>query len=200
VQAGRPQVATAPFAEFSAWASRSGAPAWAALRARCRGQLSAGGDALDAFHAALVLHGRGSSPLERARTELAFGSALRRARRRREARGHLRAALQTFEEAGAAPWADRARRELRSTGDIARRRVSTRLDDLTAQELQVSRLVAEGATNREVAAQLFLGPRTIDAHVRSVFGKLGIKSHTELVRLFGAGAGYDAPAPRTSSL
>jgi DNA-binding NarL/FixJ family response regulator len=91
--------------------------------------------------------------------------------------------LTTFERLGAAPWAERARTELRASGETPRQRDPSTLDQLTPQELQIVRFVGEGATNREVAAQLFLSPRTIDYHLRQIFTKLGIASRVELVRL-----------------
>jgi DNA-binding NarL/FixJ family response regulator len=122
-------------------------------------------------------------PYERARSELALGELLRRARRRRQAREHLRIALERFEHLGAAHWAERAREELRASGQTARRRESSTRDDLTQQELQIARLVAHGLSNREVAAQLFLSPRTIDFHLRNVFRKLGVTSRMQLAQL-----------------
>ena len=107
---------------------------------------------------------------------------MRRARRRTDARAHLRAALSRFEALGARAWAERARTELRASGESSRRRDPSTLDDLTAQELQIAHLVAEGNTNREVAGRLFLSPRTIDFHLRNIFRKLGITSRTELAR------------------
>jgi DNA-binding NarL/FixJ family response regulator len=79
-------------------------------------------------------------------------------------------------------FAERAEAELRATGETARKRDPSTLDDLTPQELQIARLVAQGQTNKEIAAQLFLSPRTIDYHLRKVFSKLGIASRTALVR------------------
>jgi DNA-binding NarL/FixJ family response regulator len=114
---------------------------------------------------------------------LLYGEALRRARRRAEAREHLRAAFTTFGQLGASPWAERARTELRASGETARQRDPSTLDQLTPQELQIVRFVGQGATNRDVAAQLFLSPRTIDYHLRQVFTKLGISSRAELIRL-----------------
>jgi DNA-binding NarL/FixJ family response regulator len=96
---------------------------------------------------------------------------------------HLRAALGTFQDLGAAPWTERATQELRASGETAQRRDSSKVADLTAQELQVSRFVAQGLSNREVAGQLFLSPRTIDFHLRNVFTKLGVSSRAELARL-----------------
>jgi DNA-binding CsgD family transcriptional regulator len=122
------------------------------------------------------------SPAQRARTELLYGEWLRRERRRQDARVHLRAALEEFRGLGMRLFAERAEAELRATGETARKRDPSTLDDLTPQEMQIAGLVAEGLTNKEIAAQLFLSPRTIDYHLRKVFSKLGIASRTELVR------------------
>ena len=103
--------------------------------------------------------------------------------RRKEGRRHLRAALEVFERLRTAPWEERARRELRASGERARARDPSTLDQLTAQELQVAQFVATGQTNKEIAAQLFLSPRTIDYHLRKIFVKLGISSRAELIRL-----------------
>ena len=109
-------------------------------------------------------------------------STKRRDRRRTDARVQLRAGLETFEELRAEPWAQRARAELRATGETTRKRDVSALADLTVQELQIARLVGEGNSNREVAAQLFLSPRTVEYHLRKVFAKLGITSRAELIR------------------
>jgi DNA-binding NarL/FixJ family response regulator len=113
---------------------------------------------------------------------LAFGVALRRARRRADARVHLRAAFDGFEQLGATPWAERARAELRACGQTLRRRDEPGGARLTPQEVQVAQFVAQGLSNAEVAARLFLSRRTVDFHLRNVFAKLGISSRTELVR------------------
>jgi DNA-binding NarL/FixJ family response regulator len=99
-----------------------------------------------------------------------------------EAREQLRLALQGFERAGAEPWAQRARRELRATGQTLRRRDRGARDLLTPQELQIARFVARGGTNKEVAAQLFLSPRTVSSHLQSIFRKLGVATRTELAQ------------------
>jgi DNA-binding NarL/FixJ family response regulator len=91
--------------------------------------------------------------------------------------------LERFERFRAEPWAERARTELRASGETARKRDPSTVDELTPQELQIARFVAQGLANKEVAAQLFLSPRTIDYHLRNVFAKLGIKSRTQLARL-----------------
>jgi DNA-binding NarL/FixJ family response regulator len=107
---------------------------------------------------------------------------MRRDGRRTDARAHLRSACDAFERLGAASWAERARIELRASGETTRTRSPSAVDELTPQELQIVRFVAEGATNKEVAARLFLSPRTIDYHLRKIFTKLGISSRAELIR------------------
>jgi DNA-binding CsgD family transcriptional regulator/tetratricopeptide (TPR) repeat protein len=183
VRANQTQRGQTALAGFEQWATHA-APPWAlALVPRCRGLLSAGAVADRHFAEALRLHGPSSRPFDRARTELLYGEARRRARRRVDARVQLRAAFTTFERLGATPWAERARTELRVSGETARRSDPNTLDQLTPQELQIVRFVGHGATNREVAAQLFLSPRTIDYHLRQIFIKLGIFSRAELIRL-----------------
>ena len=187
VRASQPAAAQAALGEFERFA-RETAPPWTlALVARCRGLLSAGGAADRHFKEALRLHGEGARPFDRARTELIFGEYLRRDGRRKQARLHLRAALDAFERLGAAGWAERARIELRASGETARERDPSTADRLTPQEQQIVRFVAEGLTNKQVAAQLFLSPRTVDHHLRNVFLKLGISSRAELIRGFSGG-------------
>jgi len=151
-----------------------------ALLARCEALVGVR-DADEAFREA-VAAAAALPPLQRARTELLYGEWLRRERRRTEARGHLRTALEMFRTMSAAPWAERAEVELRATGETARKRDVSAAERLTPQELQIAGLVTEGLTNKEIAAQLFLSPRTVDYHLRKVFTKLGIASRTELIR------------------
>ena len=139
---------------------------------------------MDAFERALVLHDRVPTPFERARTELCYGESLRRSKRRSEARELLRSALATFEELGAKPWADRARAELRASGERARRRTAP-LDTLTAQERVVAQLVGDGLKNREAAARLFVSEKTIEYHLANVYRKLGVRSRVGLARFLG---------------
>jgi DNA-binding NarL/FixJ family response regulator len=168
---------------LQAWAANTTAP-WAhALVLRCRALLAADDDADRLFAEALELHASGGRPFDTARTALMFGARLRRRRRRADARKHLRSALETFERLGATPWAEQARAELLATGETARKRDVSTLTQLTPQELQIARLVAAGSTNKTIAAQLFLSPRTVDYHLRKVFSKLGLSSRVELVRL-----------------
>jgi DNA-binding CsgD family transcriptional regulator len=122
-------------------------------------------------------------PFERARTHLAFGEFLRRSRRRVDAREQLRTALQAFQDLDATPWVHRAEQELRASGETARKRDASTSVTLTPQETQIASFVAQGLSNREVAARLFLSPRTIDFHLRNVYAKTGITSRGELARI-----------------
>jgi DNA-binding CsgD family transcriptional regulator len=193
---GNDRVTHEPFARLVHWADRVGAT-WAdPLVARCRALLSAGEEATAHFENALLLAEGGTRDFQRARTELCFGEHLRREREKTEARSHLRSALAAFERLGARPWADRAANELRATGEQARRRDPSTLGELTPQELQIARLVADGATNREVAAQLFVSPKTVEYHLHKVFGKLGVASRRELTK---APLGEDALLAPTMS-
>jgi DNA-binding CsgD family transcriptional regulator len=182
-RAGRLDVAQTALARFETFARPTAAPWTLALLSRCRALLSAGAVAERFFQEALERHADGGRPFDEARTRLLYGELLRRARRRAEARRQLRSALETFERLGATPWEERAGPELRATGETARKREPSTLTQLTPQQLQIVRLVAQGATNKEAAAQLFLSPRTVDYHLRNVFVKLGISSRAQLIRL-----------------
>jgi DNA-binding CsgD family transcriptional regulator len=153
-----------------------------AAAARCRGLLAADNDFESAFNEALEWHSRTPTPFERARTDLCYGERLRRVGRRIDARERLRVALATFESLGAEPWSEQARAELRATGERVRKREASTAARLTAQELQVAVLVADGGTNREVGARMMLSPRTIEFHLRNIYAKLGVRSRTELAK------------------
>ena len=166
---------------FKQWVERYPNRARLALLARCRALMEES-DA-DGHHAEAIELSDALSPFERARTQLLYGEWLRRQRRRIDARRPLRAALATFEQHSAAPWADRARGELRASGETARKRDPSTRDQLTPQELNIAGLAADGLTNAEIGAQLFLSPRTIDYHLRKVFAKLEIVSRADLASL-----------------
>ncbi|MGK5111209.1 ATP-binding protein [Geodermatophilus sp. CPCC 205506] len=183
VRAGRDDLARQRVADLTAFAEGTGAAWAAAVAAHGRAVLAEGEEAEGHFRAALAAHEDSPRLPSRARTQLAYGRALRRARRRVDARPHLRAALAAFEDLGAAPWAELARQELRASGETARRRDAVAAPELTPQEQQVVRLVRQGLSNRDVAAQLFLSPRTIDFHLRNVFAKVGVASRTEMAAL-----------------
>jgi DNA-binding CsgD family transcriptional regulator len=142
--------------------------------------LAEGMDA-DALHRTAIEHlERGDVGTELARARLLYGEWLRREGRRLDAREQLRDAYDRFSAMGAEGFAERALRELRATGERARRRSPETVDQLTPQELHIARLVGAGATSKEVAAELFLSRRTIDAHLRNIFRKLDITSRRQL--------------------
>jgi DNA-binding CsgD family transcriptional regulator len=187
VRANRHGEAAEALEEFERRATLLG-PAAAANR--CRG-LVYGETA--AFERALVLHDRLWQPFERARTELAFGEHLRRKRRIADARPHLGAALEIFTRLGADPWASRGRSELGASSPGGGH-AHTSLSALTCQELEVALKVADGLTNREVGAALFLSHKTIETHLGRVYRKLGLRSRTELTRLLASHAlEYEPP-------
>jgi DNA-binding CsgD family transcriptional regulator len=182
------------FQALEQFADTPGGGHWAmAAMARCRGML-ADKTAERHFDTALSHHQHDSQPFEKARTQLAYGERLRRERRRADAREQLGDALDVFERLGAAPWADRARVELRATGGAAAEGnaaekeavAAAGLEELTAHELQISRLVAYGMTNREVAAKLFLSPKTIEYHLSQIYRKLDLRSRTQLASLMAS--------------
>jgi DNA-binding CsgD family transcriptional regulator len=152
-----------------------------ARAARCQGLLAAArrdyDAAMDAFHRTLAIHDRLPDPLERGRTWLALGQTQRRAGRRRDARVALREALSIFEAVGATLWAEQARNELERLGGK-----TPSGGALTGAEERVARLVAEGKTNREVAAALFVAERTVETHLSSIYRKLELRSRSELAR------------------
>lgn len=179
-RADRPAEAADRLAIAENWVCRAPTQARRAKLARSQALLGLR-DPDQAFGEALE-HSRALPAFERARTELLYGEWLRRERQRTMARIHLRIAAELFHSLRAAPWAERAEAELRATGETVRKRDASVLGQLTPQETQIARLVADGLTNKEIAAQLYLSPRTVDYHLRKVFTKLRIASRTDLVR------------------
>jgi DNA-binding CsgD family transcriptional regulator len=177
VRVGQPQRAAAPLARFSDWTRRAGVPSLEGLAERCRALLEAGEEAEQHYLTALKLH---DGPFEQARTQLLYGAWLRRARRKSDARTQLRAAVDTLDRIHAASWAEQARVELTAAGATAPRTDQASSPRLTPQELQVARLAAQGLSNRDIAAQLFLSPRTVGYHLYKAFPKLGITSRSQL--------------------
>jgi len=163
--------------EYVVQAQAKGQPWSLARAARVRGVVD---ESEEEFEKALGWHAETLDVFERARTQLAYGAWLRRARRRVDARAQLRLAVEAFDELGATGWADQAATELKATGETARRRVPSTADELTPQERQIALLLADGQSIREAAARLFLSPKTVEYHLRKVYTKLGIHSRTEL--------------------
>jgi DNA-binding CsgD family transcriptional regulator len=184
LRVGEPDRATPWLERFVQWAPVHGGKLVNGMLARCRAMLADDFDAAAAhFEHALACHADDAPAFERARTQLAYGERLRRERRKIEARTQMRAALDAFEGLGTALWAERTRAELRATGETARKRDASTIDELTPQELRIASLVAGGASNRDVAAQIFVSPKTVEYHLRKVFLKLGVASRVELARI-----------------
>ncbi|WP_239104190.1 LuxR C-terminal-related transcriptional regulator [Microbispora corallina] len=185
IRAGEPGIAARRMEELDRYAGRILDPWAPATLARCRALLSPAGQTEPYFAAALRDGSALHRPFEQARTLLAYGEWLRREHRRADARVRLRAALEIFQRLGARLWAVRAREELRATGDNSSGAApaSGPAAKLTAQELRVARLAATGATNREIAAQLFLSPRTVAQHLHRAYPKLDITTRTQLASL-----------------
>ena len=131
-----------------------------------------------------------------ARTHLLYGEWLRRQRRRRDSRDQLRTALDMFEATGLEAFAERTRVELRATGERVRKKVVGEPEVLTPREAQVAALVREGEGNRQIAAQLFVSPSTVDYHLNKIFRKLGVTSRTQLAHRL-SNRGVDAGGPVT---
>ncbi|WP_026928678.1 helix-turn-helix transcriptional regulator [Glycomyces tenuis] len=185
VRVGDPGRVAEVFSWFRLWAEATGVPHWQAMVERCLGLLAPEEEAGKHYERAAELHREADAfPFETARTELVLGEWLRRARRVGEAKTRLRAAAETFERLGAAPWTERVRRELRAAGDAGPVENGPGLAErLTPQELQVVRLAAAGLSNREIGEQLYLSPRTAGYHLYKAYPKLGVASRNELSRL-----------------
>ncbi|WP_329411406.1 AAA family ATPase [Nocardia vinacea] len=184
VRLGRPAVAREPLARLTDWAHQARQPWIDAHVHRCRALLAPEADAAELYETALRLH-PDDRQFERARTALLYGEWLRRARRKSDARAHLRDAHETFRRLGAMPWAERARAERDATGEVVPKPETAdgALAVLTPQERKTIRLAARGLSNRDIAAQLFLSPRTVGYHLYKAFPKLGITARTELAAL-----------------
>lgn len=183
VRLGAPERGEDAMNRLTAWAMSSRQGWVAALAQRCRGLLASGTDpgAEEFYQEALRLGGR---PLEQARTRLVYGEWLRRARRKTDARSQLQQAAEVFQRLGAAPWTRRAVTELAALGVAGPApAVPTVISRLTPQELQIVRLAARGLSNRDIAAQLFLSPRTVGHHLYKAYPKLGVASRGELADL-----------------
>ncbi|GAB3083470.1 hypothetical protein GCM10027080_36050 [Pedococcus soli] len=184
VRAGDAHQAHAWVEELTEFATGTGHP-WALGALELGRALSAIDltDATAAFDRAVAHYRNAGRPYDLARTQLAYGEFLRRNNRRVDARTQLRPALETFTELGAAPLVERATSELRASGETARKRDPSTLLNLTPMELKVAQLVSTGLSNKDVAAQCWVSPRTVAFHLRNVFTKVGVSSRTELAQL-----------------
>ncbi|MEW9552381.1 AAA family ATPase [Nonomuraea sp. NPDC050783] len=182
VRCGEPELAASALRTLSE-RTRAGRQAWGlGVEAYSRALVT---EDEDAYREAVEHLDDTPMAIYRARAHLLYGESLRRRGRRREARERLRTAHELLSDLGAQAFADRAAAELRATGEHTRSRSSQVADQLTLQELHIARLVADGASSKEVAAKLFLSPRTVDAHLRNIFRKLGLTSRKQLRDLPG---------------
>ncbi|HWO69069.1 MAG TPA: LuxR family transcriptional regulator [Umezawaea sp.] len=183
VACGRPSTADRALRSYDDWAHSTGSPGRLALAHRCHALVSTGQEADEHFDEAIHLHQVSGTTMELAKTELFHATRLRRNRKPKRARELLRDAVRHFEHHEADYWTDRARNELRLAGEPTTEPKAGRAAELTPQQSQIARLVAEGATNREAAARLFLSQRTVEHHLRNIFTKLGIRSRVELTKV-----------------
>ncbi|MEV0910607.1 AAA family ATPase [Streptomyces hokutonensis] len=180
VRAGRREVAAAAYESLSERALAAGTPWGLGLRSRCAALLAEGTDAEDAYLESISQLKRCRMVVDLARTRLLYGQWLRQAKRRRDARHELRTAYDMFTAMGAERFAEQAAAELRATGERAPTRAPGTALDLTPQESRIAELAAAGASNSEIAANLFVSPSTVDYHLRKVFRKLNLTSRTQL--------------------
>jgi DNA-binding NarL/FixJ family response regulator len=179
VACGERSTADRALERYEKWAGTTGSTARMALSHRCHGLLETG-TADEHFEEAIRLHRASGTAMELAKTELLYGNRLRRSRKPKAAREHLRDAVRIFQSYQADHWIARAQAELRAAGDSTGEPRDHLV--LTPQQTQIARLVAEGATNREIAARLFLSHRTVEHHLRNIFARLGVRSRVELTR------------------
>jgi DNA-binding CsgD family transcriptional regulator len=179
-RSGEPGVASAALRRLEERTQAAGTDWALGILARSHALMSEGEDADALYRASIERLERTRIRVELARARLLYGEWLRREGRRVDARHQLRTAHEMFSRFRAEAFAERARRELLATGETARRRIDEIRDALTPQEAQIARLAADGQTNAEIAAQLFISPRTVEYHLRKVFPKLDISSRKEL--------------------
>jgi DNA-binding CsgD family transcriptional regulator len=182
-RAGNTEAARGALERLSETAQAGGTDHGRGLEARSRAILSKGDEAERFYREAVDRLSLTLLRPDLARTHLLFGEWLRRERRRNDARAHLRTAHEMFETMGMEAFAERARRELRATGETARKRTVEINRDLTPQEAQIATMARDGQTNPEIGARLFISPHTVEYHLRKVFTKLGINSRRQLYRV-----------------
>ena len=194
VRAGDYEAAATACKTLSERALAAGTPWALGLRARCEALLAEGADAEGCYLESISQLKRSRMAVDLARAHLLYGQWLRRAKRRRDARHELRTAHDMFAAMGADRLAEWAAAELRATGERARVRTPETAVDLTPQETRVADLAAAGASDSEIAAQLFISPSTVDYHLRKVFRKLHVTSRTQLAGRLRSGPAADAPS------
>jgi DNA-binding CsgD family transcriptional regulator len=197
VRAAVPERAAGALQRLSGIARACGTDWALGAEARSRALVSDGAAAEILYREAIDRFGRARLRVDLARAHLLYGEWLRRQRRRRDTRNQLASAYQIFDSIGAAAFAERARIELRATGGHAQQQTIQTPDALTAQEALIARLAGDGASNPQIAAQLFISPATVAYHLRKVFTKLGVSSRSQLAPAFPA---WPGAAPQVAPL
>lgn len=192
VRSGHVDTVTDIVRDLEQLAKSTSSPALSLGLRYARAVLARDDNAEDLFTAALSADLTGW-PFHRARLQLAFGEWLRRQRRASESRAHLRAARETFDALGIIPWSERARHELRAAGEGSPQRSPDARDRLTAHELHIAQLAAEGLTNREIGQRLYLSHRTVSTHLHRIFPKLGVTSRSDLGKVLHRGEAPPTP-------
>jgi len=187
VRSGHADLAASAFEQLSAMTRASGTELALGIEAARSALLRDDDTAEGLYREALDRLGRTRIRVEHARAQLRYGEWLRRQGRRADARAQLRTACEALDAMGAEAFADRARHELAATGEMVRKRTAETRGELTAQEAHIARLAVNGLSNPEIAAELYLSPRTVEWHLRNVFAKLGVSTRRELRRTSVAG-------------
>ena len=194
-RAGEYEIAATALETLSQRALAADTPWGLGLRARCAALLADGAEAEDSYRESISQLARCQMAADRARAHLLYGQWLRKAKRRGDARAQLRTAHDMFARMGAERFAERAAAELRAAGEYARTRAAENAAELTPQESRIADLTATGASNSEIAAQLFISPSTVDYHLRKVFRKLNVTSRAQLASRLESGRGILSDSP-----
>jgi DNA-binding CsgD family transcriptional regulator len=180
VRGGKPEVAADAFERLREWTQAAGTEWALGIEARCAALLSDDAIAEGLYREAIERLGHCRVALDLARAHLLYGEWLRRRGRRVDAREQLRCARASFAEMGAGAFAQRAERELLATGETARKRTIETSDDLTPHEARIARMARDGASNQDIATELFVSRKTVEYHLHKVFSKLGISTRQQL--------------------
>jgi ATP/maltotriose-dependent transcriptional regulator MalT len=200
VRCGEREIAAAALDQLSERTSLSGSQWARGIEARSRALIAGGQDAEDFYLEAIRQLSRSRMTVHLARAHLIYGEWLRRENRRADARGQLRTAHQMLASMGADGFAERAARELRATGERVRNRTTDPPARLSARETQIARLAGDGLSNRQIAAQLFISPHTVEYHLHKIFAKLAIASRNQLPSALGAALSRPVEGPRSGAL